>query len=316
VNPLAALYGAVARARNQLYDRGTLKVRKLEGRVISIGNIAVGGAGKTPFVIALGEFLRQRGVAFDVLSRGYKRTTRGVALVDPQGSPSEFGDEPLLIARRLAVPVIVGEDRYAAGVFAEQRFGPQLHLLDDGFQHRRLARDYDIVLVNATDAQDALLPAGRLREPLSSLRRADAVVLTNEATTNGLPITGQQVWRVSRGILAPKIDEPCFAFCGIARPENFFGELAAAGVKVVGRLQFRDHYPYYRHDETIHRLMEARQKTGAAAFVTTDKDAVNLGSYYSAMTPIHVVSVRMEIENAEAAADAIAARIAHRTAPA
>ncbi len=96
-----------------------------------------------------------------MLSRGYGRATKGVALVDPAGSPRDFGDEPLLIARKLGVPVIVGEDRYAAGRFAEEKFGPQLHLLDDGFQHRRLARDFDIVLVTPADAKDSLLPAGQ-----------------------------------------------------------------------------------------------------------------------------------------------------------
>ncbi len=130
------------------------------------------------------------------------RSTTGVALVDPEGSPREFGDEPLLIARKLSVPVIVGEDRYAAGQFAEQNFGARLHLLDDGFQHRQLARDFDIVMVTAQDPQDTLLPAGSLREPLSSLSRADAVVLTNELATDGLPLAPQQVWRIQRGIAA------------------------------------------------------------------------------------------------------------------
>src|ERR1700756_5221626 len=125
----------------------------------------------------LGELLKSRGVKFDVLSRGYGRKSRGVRLVDPGGLPQEFGDEPLLIARKLQVPVIVGEDRYEAGRFAESTFGAQMHLLDDGFQHRGLARDFDIVLVTQQDATDRLLPAGRLRESLSALRRADAVVL-------------------------------------------------------------------------------------------------------------------------------------------
>ena len=187
MNPLSALYGAIVKARNDLYDRGALKIRRLQGPVVSIGNLTVGGSGKTPFLITLGELLKERGVAFDVLSRGYGRATKGVALVDPEGSPRDFGDEPLLIARKLRVPVIVGEDRYAAGQFAEQKFGTQLHLLDDGFQHRRLARDFDIVLIAPTDAEDLLLPTGRLREPLSSLARADAVVLTNDASHRGRP---------------------------------------------------------------------------------------------------------------------------------
>lgn len=310
MNPLARLYGGITRVRNDMYDRGTLKTRRLRGPVASIGNLAVGGSGKTPFLIALGELLQQRGVKFDVLSRGYRRATKGVALVDPNGSVRDFGDEPLLIARKLGVPVVVGEDRYSAGQFAEQRFGPQLHLLDDGFQHRQLARDFDIVLVTPTDATDTLLPAGRLREPLSALSRADAVVLTNETGTEGLPLRDQQVWRVSRGIVAPSIDKPCFAFCGVARPQSFFAQLRAAGIELAGTLSFRDHYPYYRDPEAIHNLMELRKQAEAAAFVTTEKDAVNLGPYFSAMAPIYVVPVRMEIDNAATVIDALFARIA------
>src|SRR6202047_3182957 len=180
-NPLEAIYGAVVGARNAFYDRGWLRARTLQGSVVSVGNLSAGGSGKTPFVILLGELLKQRGIKFDVLSRGYGRKTRGVLQVDPGGLSRDFGDEPLLIARRLQVPVVVGEDRYKAGRFAEARFGPQIHLLDDGFQHRGLARHFDIVLVTPEDARDRLLPGGRLREPLGSLRRADAVVLASGA---------------------------------------------------------------------------------------------------------------------------------------
>ena len=168
-NLLSGIYGSVVGARNVLYDRGWLRSRSLQGSVISVGNVSAGGSGKTPFVILLGELLKARGIGFDVLSRGYGRRTRGVLLVDPGGLPRDFGDEPLLMARRLQVPVVVGEDRYEAGHFAEARFGVQVHLLDDGFQHRGLGRDFDIVLVTPEDARDRLLPAGRLREPLRSL---------------------------------------------------------------------------------------------------------------------------------------------------
>src|SRR5580704_14207040 len=175
MNLLSSIYGAGVRARNTLYDRGFVRARKLRGPVVSVGNLSVGGAGKTPFVLLLGELLKACAVPFDILSRGYGRQTRGVALVDPAGSAPDFGDEPLLLARRLGVPVIVGEDRYQSGLLAEHKFGPQMHLLDDGFQHRALARNFDIVLVTPEDARDRLLPAGRLREPLASLARADAV---------------------------------------------------------------------------------------------------------------------------------------------
>src|SRR6202166_329650 len=145
MNLLSSIFGAGVWARNTLYDRGGARARKLRGPVVSVGNLSVGGSGKTPFVLLLGVLLKARGIKFDILSRGYGRKTRRVALVDPAGSPRDFGDEPVLMARRLGVPVIVGEERHQAGVVAENKFGPQLHLLDDGFQHRSLARDFDIV---------------------------------------------------------------------------------------------------------------------------------------------------------------------------
>jgi len=314
VSPLPALYGAVVGARNALYDRGTLKAHRLRGPVVSIGNLAVGGSGKTPFLVALGELLKQRGVAFDVLSRGYGRATKGVRLVDPEGPPRDFGDEPLLIARKLRVPVIVGENRFKAGLLGEQRFGPRLHLLDDGFQHRQLARDFDIVLVTATDAQDVLLPIGRLREPLSSLARADAVVLSNGTQLDGLPLRNQPVWRVFRRSEPPALDDRCLAFCGIARPNNFFSELSAAGLTLSETLVFRDHHAYTMADvRALHRM---GQRSGATAFVTTEKDAINLGPLAAELAPLHVVPLRLELQNAAEALDVMLASIAQRRPPA
>lgn len=311
VNPLSSLYGAIVKARNGLYDHGALRIRTLQGPAVSIGNLNVGGSGKTPFLIAMGELLKERGIAFDVLSRGYGRTTKGVALVDPEGSPRDFGDEPLLIARKLRVPVIVGEDRYAAGQFAEQKFGPQLHLLDDGFQHRRLARDFDIVLIAPSDAEDSLLPTGRLREPLLSLSRADAVVLTNDASSQGLSMTQQLVWKVRRGVVVPaELKDPCFAFCGIARPENFFEQLRAAGVALAGTRSFRDHHAYT--DSDVRQLLALRAQYGAAALVTTEKDAVNLESRVAALASLYVIAVHMELNDAEAALSALLEAIAAR----
>lgn len=310
MNPLSALYGAAVRLRNGLYDRGMITLRRLEGPVVSIGNLTVGGSGKTPFLIALGALLKQRGLTFDVLSRGYRRQTQGVAIVDPNGSAREFGDEPLLIARKLGVQVIVGEDRYQAGETAEATFGPQLHLLDDGFQHRRLARDFDIVLVTSTDAQDSLLPSGRLREPVTSLARADAIVLTNGTSPYGLGLQNQLIWRVQRKIDAPATKDACIAFCGIAKPENFFSQLKAAGLALPDTRSFRDHQRYT--DADIGDLLRLRQQTGARAFVTTEKDAVNLGAHLQALHPIHTVPVRMNLDNSGPALDAMLAAIAQR----
>jgi tetraacyldisaccharide 4'-kinase len=301
VSLLSTIYGSVVRARNALYDRGIFRARRLQGPVISIGNLSVGGSGKTPFVILLGELLKARGVEFDVLSRGYGRTSRGVLLVNPGGASSQFGDEPLLIARRLEVPVILGEDRYQAGAFAEGKFGPRLHLLDDGFQHRALARDFDIVLVSADDARGRLLPAGRLRESCQSLRRADAVVLTAGASPGDFPLDGKLAWRVRRGIAPTKVPARPVAFCGIARPQSFMLQLRKAGIEPAAEAVYRDHHAYTEKD--IRELIALRSRSEADGFVTTEKDAINLGGFFSALEPIAVVPVTMDLVDAANAVD-------------
>jgi tetraacyldisaccharide 4'-kinase len=301
MNPLSAIYGVAVGMRNALHDRGLLRTRKLQGPVISVGNLCVGGAGKTPFVMLLGELLQARGVKFDALSRGYGRKTRGVKLVDPAGSAQEFGDEPLLIARKLQVPVVVGEDRFEAGRFAEERFGPQMHLLDDGFQHRALARDFDVVLVTPQEASDQLLPSGHLREPLQALRRADVVVLAGGAPKEAFPLDGKRAWRVRRGIVPRNIPPRPVVFCGIARPQNFLLQLRSANIEPVAEAFFRDHHTYDERD--VRELLQLKQRSDAGGFVTTEKDAVNLGGYLSSLEPLAVVPVKMELENADDAVD-------------
>jgi tetraacyldisaccharide 4'-kinase len=257
----------------------------------------------------LGELLKERGVKFDILSRGYGRKSRGVLLVDPAGLPQQFGDEPLLIARKLLVPVIVGEDRYEAGQFAESRFGPEVHLLDDGFQHRALARDFDIVLVTPQDASDPLLPAGRLREPLSTLHRADAVVLVSGASEGAFPLEGKVVWRVKRGIALHSVPARPVVFCGIARPQNFLLQLRMANVEPAAQAFYRDHHSYTERD--VRELLELKQRSEAGGFVTTEKDAVNLGPYLSFLAPA-VVPVRMELVDAANAVDTMLRKIDER----
>jgi tetraacyldisaccharide 4'-kinase len=304
-NPLSAIYGGVVGARNALHDRRWLRSRWLQGSVVSVGNISAGGSGKTPFVILLGELLQARGIRFDALSRGYGRQTHGVLLVEPGGLPRDFGDEPLLIARRLQAPVVVGEDRYEAGRFAESRFGPQIHLLDDGFQHRRLGRDFDIVLVTPEDARDRLLPTGRLREPVQSLTRADAVALTGGASAETFPLAGKTVWRVRRGIVTDDISQQVrsrpVVFCGIARPRNFLLQLRAAGVDPVAEALFRDHHAYTEKD--VRDLLQLRQRSEATGFITTEKDAVNLGPYLAVLAPLAVVPVTMQLADADNVVD-------------
>ena len=304
------IYGGIVRVRNGLYDRGVLKAGRLQGAVVSVGNVSTGGSGKTPFVLLLGEMLKERGIKFDVLSRGYGRQSRGVLLVDPLGSPQQFGDEPLLIARKLQVPVIVGEDRYEAGKFSESKFGAQLHLLDDGFQHRGLARDFDIVLVTQKDATDRLLPAGRLREPLRALRRADAVVLMSGAEAALFPIAEKEVWRGRRGIVPKDIPRRPVVFCGIARPENFMLQLRAANVGAAAHAFYRDHHAYSESD--VQELKRLKQSTEAGGFVTTEKDAINLGPYLSALEPLSIVPVRMKLTDSDKALDGILRKIEER----
>jgi tetraacyldisaccharide 4'-kinase len=290
------------------------RAKRLAGAVVSVGNISTGGSGKTPFVLLLGELLKARGIKFDVLSRGYGRQTRGALSVDPAGTPHDFGDEPLLIARRLQVPVFVGEDRFEAGHMAEAKFGPQLHLLDDGFQHRALARDFDIVLVTPQDAEDRLLPAGRLREALHSLRRADAIVLASGAAPESFPLQDKLVWRVHRGILPQHVPPRPVVFCGIARPQSFVQQLRAANIEPAAEAFYRDHHAYRERD--VRELLQLKQQSEAGGFLTTEKDAINLGSHLYALHPLSVVLVKMELQDAANAVDTMLRVIAERKHPA
>jgi tetraacyldisaccharide 4'-kinase len=312
MNLFSSIFGAGVRARNALYDRGIIHARKLCGPVVSVGNLSVGGSGKTPFVLLLGEMLKKRQVPFDILSRGYGRTKRGVAQVDPGGSARDFGDEPLLLARRLGAPVFVGEDRHEAGLFAEKRCGPQLHLLDDGFQHRGLKRDFDIVLIIPEDTRDRLLPAGRMREPLSSLSRSDAIVLISGASSDSFPSFGKLIWRVRRGISLTSVPARPIVFCAIARPQNFLLQLRTAGVEPVAQAFFRDHHAYTERD--IEDLLKLRHQSQAVGFVTTEKDAINLGGYLQALQPLTVIPVKMELVDAANAIDTMLRMISERRA--
>jgi tetraacyldisaccharide 4'-kinase len=302
MNPLSAAYGTAIGVRNELYDRGTLRSHALKHAVISVGNISAGGAGKTPFVVLLGRLLQQKQIAFDILSRGYGRRDRAIRLVDTDGTVDLYGDEPLLLARELEVPVIVGADRVAAGGYAEELFseakpahGKWLHLLDDGFQHRRLARNFDIVLLSRKDLEDALLPVGRLREPLSAVQRADAIVLTDDTPESALPdvAAGKHIWRVRRRVeLASPAPARVVAFCGVARPSNFFADLRGVGV---GETKvFPDHHRYSSAD--VASLLELKRRSSAEVFVTTAKDIVNLKSagLLDSLQPVIELRLRME----------------------
>jgi tetraacyldisaccharide 4'-kinase len=266
---------------------------------VSIGSLSAGGAGKTPVVIALAKLLHEGGWTVDVLSRGYGREGWGMELVEPElaYAARRFGDEPVLIAERTGVPVWVGADRYIAGRRAENfvkgdRRG--VHLLDDGFQHRQLARDVDIVLVTSEDLEDALLPAGNLREDVSALQRADVLVVRQEELDADIdagvaPINKRawemlrdrgQMWIVRRKLLFPaplKVFGAGLrpvAFCAIARPESFAAMLQDAGCGVVETVAFADHHRYTAAD--MARVIEVAKVLNGSGFVTTEKDAVKL----------------------------------------
>lgn len=307
MNPLTGIYGAAGALRNALYDHRILAVRRLARPVVSVGNLSVGGSGKTPFVIALGELLKARGIRLDVLSRGYRRQTRGVMVVEPNGSAADFGDEPLLIARRLDVPVIVGESRYEAGRIAEKNFESHLHILDDGFQHRSLARDFDIVLTTARDFEDRLLPSGRLREPLSSLARADAIVLPADLKVDSPALLGKILWRMKRDLNVAGAPAAPFVFCGLARPQQFFAQVRAAGILPAAEGVFRDHHSYRRDD--IEQLLATRTRACAGGFLTTEKDAVNLGPLKDKLHPLAIAVLRVSFDHPADIVDTILKRI-------
>jgi tetraacyldisaccharide 4'-kinase len=299
LQPLVPLYRAAIAAKNSAYTRGWISPKRLGWPVVSIGNLSVGGAGKTPLTIRLAQLLTAQGMHADVLSRGYGRSSTEVARVDPAGSAEQFGDEPLLIANNAGVPVYVGASRYTAGLLAEREWSsPGIHLLDDGFQHRKLARDADVVVVHPSDFAQGLLPAGRLREPLSALHRASFLVLRAEdaALERELRNRGMEapIWIQHRRLVVED-REPAIAFCGIARPDDFFAALKANGVELLATRCFRDHHCYT--DADIEGVLKLAQMHSARACVTTEKDAVRLLPAQRARlaSALHLQTPRLEV---------------------
>jgi tetraacyldisaccharide 4'-kinase len=291
------------RARNARFNR--IAPQRLGWPVISVGNLSVGGAGKTPLVISLARLLQ--GFAPDVLSRGYGRSSLTVERVDREGSAERFGDEPLLIARATGVPVYVGARRYAAGLLAERELPRSgVHLLDDGFQHRQLARNLDIVVIHRSDLEQRLLPAGRLREPLSSLERADVIVLRQEDAeleSRLRAYAGSECcfWRVRRRLALQSAVARAVAFCAIARPREFFSSLAG----IAEQVSFPDHHRYTAAD--IDRLAKLGRRVGCDAFVITAKDEVKLDpamrARLNAVAPLLTAALTVELEDERAALD-------------
>ena len=206
--------------------------------------------------------------------------------------------------------MIVGEDRYAAGCFAETKFGPQLHLLDDGFQHRALARDFDIVLVTPQDASDRLLPAGRLREPLRSLQRADAVVLASGASADSFPLDGKLVWRVRRGIVPQNVPPRPVVFCGIARPQNFVLQLRTADIEPAAEAFYRDHHAYTEKD--VRELLQLKAAQRGRRLRHHRKRCRQSGRVPLSPAAAAVVPVKMELADAANAVDTMLRKIDER----
>ena len=298
-DPLTWLFAQAVRMRNARYDNGRAPVSRLRLPVISVGNLSVGGSGKTPFVQTLGRRLSAQGIGYDVLSRGYRRHSRGVLRVDPAGPAELYGDEPLLLARSLGAPVFVGEDRYLAGLAAEawakQSGAPtRLHILDDGFQHRQLHRNFDIVLLAPGDLRGSLLPFGRLREPLSALGRADAVAAPEELASL---LAGPNVWYVHRRLVLrePAPSRP-LAFCGLAQPRQFWESLAGIEIQPVATYAFGDHHRYTARDIAL--LKRLARQYEANGFVTTEKDLVKLDS--AELGEVCAPQLTIELDDADA----------------
>jgi tetraacyldisaccharide 4'-kinase len=340
--PLAGLYGAGTRLRQQAFQQGWLKSRRLSRPVISVGNLTVGGSGKTPLVAKVARVLLQLGYKPAILTRGYGRE-RGADLIalgpQPKRAPDSrsIGDEPALLARALPqVPIIICANRYWAGRVAEERFGADLHILDDGFQHFALERDVDLVAVDVTQEllHGALLPAGRLREPVSALTRADMIVLTRTEIKNPAP-TEKQVsqinpkaavfrcatrlrWLIELGsqrAIEPGdyYGKPVCAFCAIGNPSAFFSDLRRWGFNPVSEITFRDHHVYGAGD--IKRLNRVAHNRGATAFLTTEKDVMNLPPQTGFSLPTLAGAIQAELSDAGRFEQALVANLASKQLP-
>ena len=314
--PLGAVFGGAAALRAALYRRGVLGRHRLGSPVISIGNLAVGGRGKTPLVERTASLLIDAGQRVAVLSRGYGGSFRGDALIVSDGirvlaGSEQAGDEPVMLARALPAAVVaVGRDRVRVGRAVEAALGLRVFLLDDGFQHLQLVRDLDVVCVDADDLGERLLPAGPLRESLSALERADVVAVSaedEEAAQRAVARLSSQldparVFRVRRrpagfrDLEGANVPPPSRAFLltGIARPVRVATDVAQQGTKVVGRAAFADHHRF-RPDE-IDSVARRAQAAGADAIVTTAKDALRLPATRLAL-PIVVFHVTCAVDD-------------------
>jgi tetraacyldisaccharide 4'-kinase len=300
-------YGIVARLRTLLYDWGWFDQRRLPVPVLSVGNLTLGGTGKTPVVIMLADWLLAQGKRVAILSRGYRRTNTAQYLLVSNGErllvrPQEAGDEPFLIAQRCPRAIVaVGADRYELGDWVLNRYPIDCLLLDDGFQHRGLSRDVNLLLVDATDAEGlaALVPAGRLREPLKAATRATAVIVTradvpaqvNEVRRRLQAAVGspldliQAVFRpehlvsVVTGAMQPlswSKGKTALLCSGVGHAGSFRSLVEHIGIKILDEVTYTDHHAYTNQD--VERLSARASELQADLVVTTEKDACKMAS--------------------------------------
>ncbi|MBI5235906.1 MAG: tetraacyldisaccharide 4'-kinase [Deltaproteobacteria bacterium] len=325
---LSYLYGLAVWIRGKLYSLRVLKAIKLPCRVISIGNMTVGGTGKTPMAIHAAHLLRAAGKKCVILSRGYKRESKGMMLVSDMNEllvdAGAAGDEPYLMAKRLGgVPVIVAEDRAAAGRYAVTKFAPDYIILDDGYQHRRLVRDVNLLLVDAKEGfgNGHLLPAGILREPISGIRRASFAIVKNPPLKDrdaarlaefGIPAIGFSFKPVCLVNLSDGGQTPLsalsgkkvFAFAGLARAASFFESFDPLGARLTRTLEYRDHHAYTQSD--IKDISAA--SSGADYVVTTEKDGVKVQAL-EPRSPIYALRITTVIEDEKGFARLLEARL-------
>jgi tetraacyldisaccharide 4'-kinase len=304
--------------RRRYYQRRSYLRRRLAAPVISIGNLTVGGSGKTPLAAEIARKLIEMGERPSILSRGYARKIfdEGVVIVS-DGSRvlagvERSGDEPQMLAR--AVPraaVLVSSSRYAAGRIAESRLGCTVHVLDDGFQHFDLMRDIDLLVAPDVSEGTRTLPFGRLREPLDAASAADALLVDAGVRVADLKVgpagAVRQTFAFSRSLAGPVSDRPAFAFAGIAMPQRFFGDLEKAGWKLMGRRSFGDHHHYSERE--IEEVARAAKSSGAEVILTTEKDMVRIG------VRAHIVAVPLEVAIEPAFAPWLAGRLRAIRAP-
>jgi tetraacyldisaccharide 4'-kinase len=309
--PVAVFYSSLVSLKSWLYERGIFSRRKLPGTVVSVGNLTLGGTGKTPMALWIAERLAREGKRAAILTRGY----RGKKSSGERGIPES--DEVVLLRERLAgkVQLGVGPDRYESGL-ALARHGVNWFVLDDGFQHWKLARDADIALVDATDpfGGGMLLPAGRLREPVSALRRATLVVITRSVQVPSLGLeaairrrTQSPIFyartRLESVLRVPRLDVALppqdwqrgrfLAFCGIGNSAAFFDDLRRWGFRLTGERSFPDHHVYTAPEAA--KLQEAAGGGGADALLCTEKDVWNLRNVTFADMPVYCCRICFEL---------------------